>query len=108
MPSHFHFLIYTRDKANNISKFMKSIQLSYALFFNNRYKHSGHIFQGTYKNTNIHPFDIPKLISYILQNPVKEKLVKRAEDWPYSGVYMPGIYNIPGTKQIPNNTIFQS
>ena len=103
MPSHFHVLIYTKEKANNIPKFMQSIQHSYSLFFNHRNNHSGHVFQGTYNNKNIHPFDTNNVISYILQNPVKEKFVKRAEDWPYSGVYMPGIHgaNIC-TKQMPS------
>jgi len=86
MPNHYHFLIYTEGKSNNISNFMKSIQISYARYFNRRYSHSGHVFQGAYKNKPINdPIYMQKIIYYIKQNPVRDKLVNNPNDWPYSG-----------------------
>ncbi|HEY5601122.1 MAG TPA: transposase [Patescibacteria group bacterium] len=48
MPNHFHFLIYQSDK-KGIVKLMRSLSISYAMYFNKKYKNSGTIFQGIYK-----------------------------------------------------------
>jgi len=85
MPNHFHLLLYTEDVAINISKFMKSLQISYAFYFNRIFKHSGHVFESKFQNKVISASDMPKLIYYIEQNPVKEKLVKSPGKWPYRG-----------------------
>ena len=64
---------------------MASLQISYTKYFNSHYKHSGHVFQGSYKNKPITADKMPILIDYIQQNPVKEKLVMHTEDWTYKG-----------------------
>jgi putative transposase len=84
MPNHYHLLIYTKKEPTNISHFIKSLQVSYARHFNNKYKHSGHVFQGTYKAKPIlDPIYMQKIIKYIKNNPVKDGLVKRSNDWKY-------------------------
>lgn len=86
MPNHFHFLVYTEKKSINISNFMKSIQISYARYFNRINNHSGHVFQGAYKNKPINdPVAMLKVIDYIKNNPVRAGLVKNPQDWPYTG-----------------------
>jgi len=86
MPNHYHFLIYTKKEPKNISNFIKSLQVSYSRHFNNRYKHSGHVFQGAYNAKPIlDPVSMEKIIKYIKNNPVKNGLVKFQSEWKYSG-----------------------
>ena len=83
MPNHYHFALYTKDKPEKISKYMKALQLSFAHHFNKKYKHSGHVFQGRFHNKHVN--NLEKIIEYIKQNPVKHGFVKKAENWPYQG-----------------------
>lgn len=86
MPNHFHLLVRNSYKGEYIAHFMKSLQLSYACYFNREYKHSGHVFQGSYKNKVIDtPAYLGRIIEYIAMNPVRKGLVAKPEDWPYSG-----------------------
>jgi len=86
MPNHFHLLVKSPYKDNCIASFMKSLQLSYAHYFNSRCKHSGHVFEGSYKNKEVNTQTyLAKIISYIAMNPVRKKFVKSPEDWPYAG-----------------------
>lgn len=86
MPNHFHFLLKNDHSAKFISKFFQSLQLSYAKYYNYKYEHSGHVFQGAYTNVFIKSeahFNYIK--KYILNNPVEAGLVKKPSDWPYAG-----------------------
>lgn len=48
MTTHAHFII---DSAGaDVSKFMKAINLSYAIYFNKKYNRHGHLFQGRFKS----------------------------------------------------------
>lgn len=86
MPNHFHLLLYTKDKKENISRFMKSLQLSYAFYYNRNHDHSGHVFQGKFKNKAVKSDAyMNKIIQYIIENPVRKKLVKDPSEWVYSG-----------------------
>jgi putative transposase len=53
MKNHFHILLYMNDSFDSISALLKSISVSYTLYFNLKYKRSGHLFQGTYKARKI-------------------------------------------------------
>ena len=48
MLNHFHLLI-KQSKAESIHYFLKSICTRYAMYFNRKYKRTGHLFQGIYK-----------------------------------------------------------
>jgi putative transposase len=47
MDNHVHLLI--NDNGNDISKIIKSINVSYAYYFNHNYKRVGHLFQDRFK-----------------------------------------------------------
>jgi REP element-mobilizing transposase RayT len=86
MPNHFHLLLRTSREKSRISSFMKSIQTSYAFYFNKKYKHTGHVFQGAFRNKTIKNDDyLMQITKYIAENPVRRKLVAEPRDWPYSG-----------------------
>ena len=97
MPNHYHLLLYTEDQKENIPKFMHSLQLSSAMRFNKKYPHSGHVFQGRYRNIPVlDPVYMQRIIEYINENPVRKKLVKLAKDWPYTYNVSPGLPIVPG------------
>lgn len=52
LPNHFH-LILKQLVDRGISNFMHKVGTSYTNYFNKKYKHSGHIFQGPFKAIHI-------------------------------------------------------
>jgi len=51
-PNHYHFLLKEIHEGG-ISEFMKRLNGGYTWYFNNRYKRSGSLFQGTFKSVHI-------------------------------------------------------
>lgn len=83
MSNHYHLLIETRKE--NLSKFMKHINASYAMYFNKRYKRSGHLWQGRYKSWYVTDESyLYALIAYIEYNPIKAKMVTKLGEYKYS------------------------
>ena len=83
MNNHYHLLIETKEE--NLSKFMKHINASYAIYFNKKYKRSGHLWQGRFKSWYVTDDSyLYTLINYIENNPVKAKIVKNASEYRYS------------------------
>lgn len=73
MPNHFHLLIYNKSK-NGIELLMRSLATTYSMYYNKKYKHSGHIFQGVYKASLIEVEQYLDHISrYIHRNPKNYK-----------------------------------
>ena len=72
MPNHFHFLLTTPD--GNLSNFMRHFNIGYTYAFNQRYKRTGHLYQGRYKSFLIDADSYLKEVSrYIHLNPVRIK-----------------------------------
>ncbi len=51
-PNHYHFILQ-QIASGGISEFMKRLSGGYTWYFNNKYKRSGVLFQGTFKNKHI-------------------------------------------------------
>ena len=69
MPNHLHIGIKEITE-KGIEKFMHKLCTSYAMYYNNKYKHSGTIFQGQYKSKHIDSNEYLRyLIQYIHLNP---------------------------------------
>lgn len=49
MGNHFHLLFYQQDDPLEISRLMKSVSTSYAMYFNKRHKRQGHLFQSIFR-----------------------------------------------------------
>jgi REP element-mobilizing transposase RayT len=83
MDNHVHLAIL-RGKVP-LSKIMAGLQSSYTQYFNRRHGRPGHLFQGRYK-----AFLVERdryglaLLRYIHENPVKARLVERAENFGWS------------------------
>ncbi len=94
MNNHYHLLIETRGE--NLSKFMRQLNGIYAIYFNKKYKRSGHLWQGRFKSWYIiDEAYLYTLILYIEQNPLKAKIVKDITDYPYSSCHYFLEENIP-------------
>jgi len=84
MPNHLHLLVETSSQP--LSKFMQGLQQSYTQYFNLTHRKVGHVFQGRYKAIVCDKDEyLLTLVRYIHQNPVRAKMVCKAEDYPYSG-----------------------
>lgn len=91
MPNHVHLLVESSD--HPLGKFMQGLQQSYSQYFNLRHRKVGHVFQGRYKAIICERDEyLLELIRYIHLNPVRARIVKRPEQYRYSGhrVYLKG------------------
>lgn len=83
MTNHFHLLLETSDIEPG--KFMKQLASCYAIYFNRKYRFSGHLFEGRYKACLVKDDGYFLQSSrYIHLNPVKAGIVEYPEDYPWS------------------------
>lgn len=84
MPNHVHLLLETTGPP--LAKFMQCLQQSYTQYFNRRHEKVGHLFQGRYKAIVCEKDRyLVALIRYIHLNPVRAQIVRRPDDYAYSG-----------------------
>ena len=70
MPNHFHLLLIQKRLSPNLSDFMRKISITYAMYFQYQYQHSGALFQGKFKSVRVYPDDGLLYVSkYIHLNP---------------------------------------
>jgi len=83
MSNHYHLLVETVQPT--LSKGMRFLNGVYTQRFNARNRRVGHIFQGRYKSIVVQSDAyLLELARYIVLNPVRARMVHRAEDWPWS------------------------
>ncbi len=82
MENHVHLLIC--DKEQHMSLFMQKLSLAYTYYFNRKYEHCGHLFQGRYTSKAIESEDyLLTVFRYILTNP-RESGISEPSDYPWS------------------------
>jgi putative transposase len=82
MPNHFHILI-TEKQEGGISKFMQKLSTAYVMYYNQKYKRTGSLFEGKFKSIHMeNDIQIKYLFSYIHLNPIK--LIQK--DWKEKGI----------------------
>ena len=83
MSNHYHLLIEINKQ--NLSKFMRYVNLQYALYFNKKYKRLGHLWQGRFKSYYVaDEAYLYALVRYVEYNALKIRKVKQLEDYLYS------------------------
>jgi len=83
MSNHYHLLL--EIKQENLSKFMRQLNMNYAIYFNKKNKRVGHLWQGRFKSWYVtDEAYLYTLMRYIEQNPLKANIVKNIEEYPYS------------------------
>ena len=84
MPNHVHLLIKV-TKAEDLSKLMQGINLSYTLYYKRKYKFTGSLWQGRYKSIVIDKDEyMMECGRYIERNPVRAGIVKKPEEYIFS------------------------
>lgn len=77
MPNHVHLLIETTATAS-ISKIMHAVNTSYAMYFNSKYDHVGHVWQGRFHSAIIDSEAyLLEVMRYMDLNPVRAKIANR-------------------------------
>ena len=85
MRNHVHLIIETTQKSGKLSDIMKGINLSYAQYYKNIYRHIGHFWQDRYKSIIISRDDyLLACASYVELNPVRAKVVEDPKDYKWS------------------------
>jgi REP-associated tyrosine transposase len=90
MPNHWHFILWPRN-STEMSQFLQLFTGSHAQRW--RAAHSstgfGAVYQGRYKafpiQTGVYFLNACR---YVERNPLRAKLVRRAEDWPWSSCWL--------------------
>jgi putative transposase len=83
VPNHYHLLLETTSP--NLGDGMRQLNGDYARWFNRRYEFGGHLFQGRFHSATVESDShLVELSRYIVLNPVRAGLCRRAEDWPWS------------------------
>ena len=86
MSNHYHLLI--EITIENLSKFMRQLNMNYAIYFNKKYKRSGHLWQGRFKSWYVtDEAYLYTLMCYIEQNPLKTNMVQDIKEYPYSSYH---------------------
>ncbi len=83
MDNHYHLLVQTPDA--NLSKGMRQLNGVFTQMSNRRHKRVGHLFQGRFKAILVdNDAYLLELARYVVLNPVRAGMVKRAGDWRWS------------------------
>jgi putative transposase len=83
MPNHVHFILVPSDELGLRRTFAEAHR-RYTGRINARYKWTGHLWQGRFNSTAMDERHLFAALRYVALNPVKGRLVERAEDWPWS------------------------
>jgi len=83
MPNHYHLLVHLETE--NFPQLMQPFLVSYSKAINQRFNRAGTLFEGPFKAIRIEREEYLLALSrYIHLNPVKARLVARAEEWEFS------------------------
>lgn len=83
MTNHYHLLI--RSPEASFSKLMSFINKRYANYYNTKYRLTGHVYEKRYYDQLIEDKQgMLEVSRYIHLNPVKAKMVKLPENYPWS------------------------
>ncbi len=83
MNNHYHLLLEINNES--LSKYMRQLNMNYAIYFNKKNHRTGHLWQGRFKSWYVtDEAYLYTLMCYIEQNPLKAGIVKTLEEYPYS------------------------
>jgi len=101
MSNHYHLLIQTKQE--NLSLLMRQINSRYSIYFNNKYKRVGPLFQGRFKSWFVYDsIYLKALIKYIEFNPLKANIADKV------GLYKWSMSSYAYTLKCANYELMQS
>lgn len=85
MGNHIHLLL--KEGKEDLTLVFKRIAGSFVYWYNWKYHRCGHLFQDRFKSEPVEDDGyFLTVLRYIHQNPVKAKICKNAEEYPYSSI----------------------
>src|SRR5580704_11961216 len=85
MPNHVHVIVVPREE-KGFAQAIGEAHRRYTSFINARGRWSGHLFQNRFASVPMDDAHFVTALRYVSLNPVRARLVARAEDWPWSSV----------------------
>jgi putative transposase len=83
MTNHYHLLLQTLE--DSLSRTMQYLNSVFASWFNRKYRHSGHLYQGRFHSIPVETDAYFTTVArYIDLNPVRAGMVQLPEDYPWS------------------------
>jgi len=92
MPNHYHLLVENKEK--NLSLFMRQINSKYSIYFNNKHKRIGPLWQGRFKSHYIYDEHyLTTLVRYIEFNPIKAHISKHIGEYRWAMSSKPVLFS---------------
>lgn len=85
MPNHVHIIAVPRD-ADALGRTFRHVHRHYTGYVNARLRVTGHLWQGRFSSVAMDEQHLYAALRYVALNPVRARLVARAEDWRWSSV----------------------
>lgn len=85
MPNHVHLILKPREAAG-MGRALGEAHRRYTNFVNARGRWTGHLFQSRFASVAMDESHLRAAVSYVSLNPVRARLVSRAEEWSCSSV----------------------
>ena len=83
MPNHVHIIAVPSDP-DGLWRTFRRVHREYTGFINARMRVTGHLWQGRYGSVAMDEAHLFAALRYVALNPVRARLVERAQDWPWS------------------------
>lgn len=85
MPNHVHIIAVPRDE-DGLRRTFGPVNRQYTGYINARMRVTGHLWQGRFSSVAMDETHLVAALRYVSLNPVRARLVQRAQDWPWSSV----------------------
>ncbi len=86
MPNHVHLILVPQD-ADGIRRALAPVHRRYAGHVHARMQRTGHFWQGRFGCVAMDEAPLGAALRYVVLNPVRARLAKRAVDWRWSSVH---------------------
>src|SRR5215469_2923177 len=85
MPNHVHLIVVPREETG-FARAIGEAHRRYTNFINARGRWTGHLFQNRFASVVMDDEHLAAGVRYVSLNPVRARLVERADRWPWSSV----------------------
>ena len=86
MTNHYHLLLETHEE--NLSEAMKYLNSNYSMYFNRKYKRTGHLWQGRFLSYYLcDEMHVWSVVKYIERNPMQAGMVKAIDKYEYQSFF---------------------
>jgi putative transposase len=86
MPNHVHLILVAGDE-DGLRRMLAPMHRRYAGAIHTRTRRTGHFWQGRFGCVAMDEAHLAAALRYVALNPVRDRLVRRAEDWPWSSLH---------------------